>query len=403
MIYIRDLQNVEIFLGRYLWYFLYAILILSSVMYFFVFLINWEDWFFGIKLDGFPAGILLLVKAFLAAALVCLLVLYPRYRKSGVCLSALFYGFLFADSAATIRTTTYGHESFSPLFTVFFLIPVFLLILIIHSGRVMRSRGDLHPGITERDNYCSPGTVVQTLPVLKVFILFLFAVVILFFILPVLISQIFPMILPEIPFLSHIGTPADRNTVLIKVNASGEEDWRITLPGYALETVSLVSENGSDIFMYGTYWIPHKTDAMIRVVRFGQNGNLIWDMQADSRGIGSVKKESTGILFVDPGSVDVIVWLTDGRRIRLDAHGVITGEMDSLDTIPQPGFPVRISLPFDASAFPASSASVRILNRAGPASRFTVEDTRTRKDIQSIYSVNPTADGGYLISASVNS
>lgn len=46
-------------LDRVLYYILLAVLVLNSSIYLFAFTINWEVMFFGIKLDGMSAGIIL--------------------------------------------------------------------------------------------------------------------------------------------------------------------------------------------------------------------------------------------------------------------------------------------------------------------------------------------------------
>jgi hypothetical protein len=76
-----------------LWYSLILILILVAIPFSFVFIINWEDWIFGIKLDGWPAGIALLAKAVTAFTLAVLLIWFPKYKKGLSLLTIDILGF----------------------------------------------------------------------------------------------------------------------------------------------------------------------------------------------------------------------------------------------------------------------------------------------------------------------
>lgn len=112
---------------------LLAILALSAVMFLFVFVINWEDWFFGIKLDGLAAGLYLLVKGICAAALGILLLVYTRNTTLIAGFAAIYFGYLFVDSAVTVQRLTTGF--FSAFLLVLFLIPVIYLIIRIIKAR----------------------------------------------------------------------------------------------------------------------------------------------------------------------------------------------------------------------------------------------------------------------------
>jgi hypothetical protein len=61
----------------------------------FMFIINWEDWFFGIKLDGWPAGLYLFSKAVVAALLLYLLLKKEGMRILWSILSIVFFAFVF--------------------------------------------------------------------------------------------------------------------------------------------------------------------------------------------------------------------------------------------------------------------------------------------------------------------
>ena len=105
-------------------YYLLGILVVSALAFMFVFTINWEDWFFGIKLDGLPAGLYLLGKGLAAAALAYLMIQYPRHTPLLATTAFIFYCYLFLDSAVTIQKLTYGRQALSVLLGIFVVIPL---------------------------------------------------------------------------------------------------------------------------------------------------------------------------------------------------------------------------------------------------------------------------------------
>lgn len=115
------------FLDRLLKYCIIGVLSLSTLAFFFVFVLNWEDWFFGTKLDGLPAGLYLLGKWLIAGVLAIGLVKYPRYSLHLAAIAALFFGWLLVDSSITIQRNGTGY--FSPVLAVCFLVAVAFLIV----------------------------------------------------------------------------------------------------------------------------------------------------------------------------------------------------------------------------------------------------------------------------------
>ena len=85
-------------------------LVLSAFIFFFVFCIDWEDWFFGMKLEGLPAGIYLFAKMAGAMVILYLMVHYPRYRRQSVLLVFSYYGFLCLDALVTLRKNPAGRQ-----------------------------------------------------------------------------------------------------------------------------------------------------------------------------------------------------------------------------------------------------------------------------------------------------
>ncbi|MHB8163162.1 MAG: hypothetical protein ACYDDV_02315 [Methanoregula sp.] len=97
-----------------------------------------EDWFFGTKLDGLPAGIFLLAKTITAIALAALIVQCTKYKKVIILIAVAYFGFLLFNSAATIQKNTAGRESFSILLAIFFLIPILYFMVNILATRLDR-------------------------------------------------------------------------------------------------------------------------------------------------------------------------------------------------------------------------------------------------------------------------
>ena len=118
-----------------LFIFLIVALALTAFVFFFVFCINWEDWFFGIKLDGLPAGLWLFAKMAGAVVILCLMAYYPRYRRQSVLLVFGYYGLLCLDSLVTIQKNTQGRD-YPVLMAALFVIAV--LLLIVHGMITMR-------------------------------------------------------------------------------------------------------------------------------------------------------------------------------------------------------------------------------------------------------------------------
>ena len=132
-----EIKRIIEFFDTVLKYGLIILLILAFLVFIFVFTINWEDWFFGIKLDGMSAGLYLLIKAVSAGSLAYLLVKYPRYTLAITGIAIFYFGYLLVDSAVTIRQLTGG--LFSPLLLFFFVVPVAFLIVRIVKIRISKN------------------------------------------------------------------------------------------------------------------------------------------------------------------------------------------------------------------------------------------------------------------------
>ena len=104
------------FLKTSLMYCVLSALALSVAMFAFVFIINWEDWFFGIRIEGFAAGLSLLSKAVAAVLLGALIIGYPVHLRRITIPVILYFGYLFVDSSLTIQKTSGGQKFFSPFY-----------------------------------------------------------------------------------------------------------------------------------------------------------------------------------------------------------------------------------------------------------------------------------------------
>jgi hypothetical protein len=135
-------EKVVLTLEKMLKFLLIAILFISALTFLFVFVINQEDWLFGIKIAGTPAGIFLLLKALVAGILFFLILRFPEQVQRITYIIITYFGFLLADSAVTIQKTTNGTTLFSPVLAGIFLIPV--IFLIVHS--VLRRGRNRHEG-----------------------------------------------------------------------------------------------------------------------------------------------------------------------------------------------------------------------------------------------------------------
>jgi amino acid permease len=118
---------------------LFLILIAGSSL--FMFIINWEDWFFGIKLDGWPAGLYLFSKAIVAALLAYLLLKSENKRILGSILSIIFFAFVFilpVFSRQRNMRSELGWTIFWIQLVIMIIIPVILLIIYLNVNRINR-------------------------------------------------------------------------------------------------------------------------------------------------------------------------------------------------------------------------------------------------------------------------
>jgi hypothetical protein len=128
-------KNIMESAEAFLFIFLIVALALSAFIFFLVFCISWEDWFFGMKLDGLPAGLWLFAKMAGAIAIMYLMAHYPRYRRQSVLAVSGYYGILCLDSFVTIQKNTEGRDYPVLMAALFFMA---VLLLIVHGTSTLR-------------------------------------------------------------------------------------------------------------------------------------------------------------------------------------------------------------------------------------------------------------------------
>ena len=375
-------------------YSLIAILICAALAFSFVFILNWEDWFFGIKLDGLSAGLYLITKAIIAIVLAVLLIRLPKYQTLGTLLVIAFLGFLFFDSAATIQKNSAGRESFSLILAISLLISVTYLIVHFFSTR-MKSRKKPDVADTATETVVPLGGREKSHS-LNPIVFVAGGIVVLAFVVFILIPIVFSLIAPYIPFTANLGAPPAHDTLITKIDPDGKTGWQSTFPGYSLDPVRVATPPDCAYILYGTYWVSGKPGPVARVLNLDCNGTIAFDF--------------TRVLDRSPGITGVIQSVNvfaDGYLIHLDNGNII--HLDKLGNFlnEEPGTGREIAQVSDGSpvgyypsALPAPGVSVKVRLQGQQGTVFTISDTLHHREIQSIYSVNPTHDGGYLVSAS---
>jgi lipopolysaccharide export LptBFGC system permease protein LptF len=137
---ILNSENLTTQTEKILKYCVLGLLVLSALAFLFAFVINWEDRFFGIKLDGLLAGISLGATCIAAALLAAALIRFPRMSRLIGALTVICFGFLFVDSSMTIQRVSYSHQGFSPVFAVILLIAIAFLIVTVIKRRQETSK-----------------------------------------------------------------------------------------------------------------------------------------------------------------------------------------------------------------------------------------------------------------------
>ena len=372
-----------------------AILFLAALAFSFVFIINWEDWFFGIKLAGPAAGVFLAARAAAALMILYLVMHYPDRGRTVLPLSIAYFGFLFANAFVTYQTTAPG--AFPVLPALLVLIPVLQLLLKLRMPRPGKPAGTGTAGTEIPDPERNPDGARprDTNPLLLLFLVFVVVMVLAILIVPYGTA----LVVSNVPFLQRAALPPAHDTILFRVNQSGGTEWEIPVRGYSLDFIRLASAENGSFLLYGTYFLPDRDVAQIRVLKIDRQGRIIWDVMQGMK-YGIQPDTIAQIEQVNPSGQGAIVWLTNGTSLRIDGEGNITAGSSPAGTVPEPAVEDTGPAGFASGQLPAKSVMIRIRSGSEQGLLFPIEDTLAGREILSIYSINPTADGGYLVSAS---
>jgi hypothetical protein len=297
-------------------YCLLGIFLFTSISFFFIFVINWEVWFFGIKLDGFPAGMLLFTKFMITIILAFLLVKYPEKIVIIAGMSLFFFGFSCIDSAVTIQKNTSGQEFFATLPAILILVPATILISHFLAARSWKRDDDSTRSAPITGSAFSTTVSKKTVRYATgdMLMLALAGVVVAVLVGPVIISLFFS---PQNAGISSSGYSGD--SLISKVDANGTTEWQTLVHGYSDFPLQVSQSNDGDFIIGGMFRLSGQTDASLRVMKFGSNGTLIWNIQ---RGVFAYPETNLGALHaVLPTAGEYTVIMVDGFVIRLDAQG----------------------------------------------------------------------------------
>ncbi|WP_048150152.1 hypothetical protein [Methanolacinia paynteri] len=327
-----DLKKTAKDLVQAFYYILLVVLVLSSFMYLFVFILNWEAWFFGMKLDGLDAGILLFVYFLVPGILAFLLFRYPRRVSVIALLSILYFSFRFIDSSATVRELSGGVNSFNIFNAVLMVILLFVLVVHFIAARFYEPEEDSDEGNKDgKKPGLGPGPVAaepeiskpedekqDDYLVAKLFILGLvaFAVVLLFG--PLMVSMFFMFFSG---LASSVSTPAPvitGDSLISKVDANGTTEWQTVINGYSDYPQEVCSSNDGGYIMAGMFFLGEK-NRNLRVIKFDNNGSVIWDINRSVSAYPEVDLQDVK-RALQTGDEYTIIML-NGIVIRLDEDG----------------------------------------------------------------------------------
>lgn len=317
-------KRIAVGLDQVFHYCLLGILLFSSIIYFFVFVINWEAWFFGMKMDGLNAGIILFTYCLIASSLAYLLIRYPRKIAAIAGISIFYFGFIFIDSAVTIQERSGGQELFSPFLAIVVMIPVGILI-----GYFLVSRIDKTDSSTtgrkdsSRDDRPVAMTVVteksdeHTIGQILILAVVAFLLVILFGPLVVsLISMVFSslhtIVSPSVPVL--VG-----DSLITKVDSNGTTEWQTLVNGQPVSYLEVCPSQDGGFVISGMFRLAGQTGRSLRVMKLDHNGTLIWDIHRGNSAYPETDLDNIKMLLPTAGEYTVI--MLNGIVIRLDDEG----------------------------------------------------------------------------------
>jgi len=310
-------------LDQALYYILLGILVLNALMYLFVFILNWEAYFFGIKFDGPDAGILLFAYFFIPAVLAYLLFRYPRRIVIIALLSIFFFGFHFIDSATTIQAVSGGANSFSEFLAAMVVIPLVVLIgHIIVSQFYDREESD-EPKEDEKKTGSATtkpeGEKTGDYPAGQIVILAIVAFAIVFLFGPLLFSIVFSTVFSGLHSVAPPQSPVmTGNSLVTKVDANGTTEWQTVISGYSDFMQEVCPSNDGGYIMAGMFLSGEKSRAL-RAMKFDSSGNAVWDISRSGSDYNEGDLLDIRRIISTPGEYTAI--MQNGIVIRLDEDG----------------------------------------------------------------------------------
>ena len=307
-------------------YGLIAILLLSFLIFIFVFTINWEAYFFGVKLNGAPAGMYLLLQGMIAGSLAFLLVKYRRYTLAVAVLAVLYFGYTFVDSAVTIQTLT--DNLYSPLLLVVFIISLLFLIIHILSARFRNGGHDtlMSESTSESMNESIPKTTSTTVgtkksddqTVKQIVILMVAAFAIVF--IGLVGMSLFSMFFSGTHAVASQSVPDyTGDTLLTKINEGGVTEWQSLVNGRSVMNLHACPSEDGGCIIAGMFEYTGQTEPGLRVMKVDRYGRPVWDTRRESADYPETDLSVIEALLSTAEEYTVI--MLDGIVIRLDGQG----------------------------------------------------------------------------------
>ncbi len=302
---------------------LLATLILNALMYLFVFILNWEAYFFGMKLDGPDAGILLFAYFFIPAVLATLLFMYQRKITIIALLSIFFFCFKFIDSAATIKAVSGGANSFSGFLAAMVVIPLVVLIgHIIVSQSYDREKSDEPKEDEKKTGFATTkpeGEKTGDYPAGQIVILAIVAFAIVFLFGPLLFSIVFSTVFSGLHSVAPPSSPViTGNSLVSKIDVNGTTEWQTVINGYSDFMQEVCPSNDGGYIMTGMFLSGEKSRGF-RAMKFDSSGNAVWDISRSGSDYNEGDLLDIRRIISTPGEYTAI--MQNGIVIRLDEDG----------------------------------------------------------------------------------
>jgi hypothetical protein len=208
------------------------------------------------------------------------------------------------------------------------------------------------------------------------------------------------LIVSNVPFLHQMAFPPARDSLITRFSPEGTMEWQVGIKGYNLGNAEVVSIPDDGYIIFGPYWISSENGLVNRAVNINRNGTVVWDWRriADNRPDVDIP-DTIRTIISENG--EFLLLLDNGRTIRLDFQGNTISEGITTDEERSREAGIFFPDSIGVSSLPAPSASVKVRSENGRSTLLTIEDTVSHKEIQNVDVVNPTLDGGFLVSASV--